>query len=169
MDNFSKRITLQVPSSNLKLILRTALSDDLPNLREWKNANSSYFFHKDEISPAQQQAWFHSYQQRPEDFMFMLFVDDIAIGCMGIRQLPEAWDVYNVILGVANYGGQGLMSTAFQEMLGFAATHSPLPITLQVLKHNPALTWYQKNGFVITTEHQAHFSMVYQSEIHLLR
>jgi len=163
MKDLNKNITIPVSVKELKISLRTANEGDLPDLRQWKNEQREFFFFKDEISPEQQLEWYRAYRKRPEDYMFIVILEEIAMGCMGIRLIDDVWDVYNVILGLANHGGKGLMSGAFQAMLRFAASRRPNPITLRVLKHNPAVCWYQKNGFLITAEQPDHFCMSYQS------
>ncbi len=164
MKDLKKNITIIVSVDDPKMMLRTANEDDLTNLRQWKNDHREFFFFKGEISPEQQLEWFRAYQKRPEDYMFIVYVEESAIGCMGIRLIDDVWDVYNVILGSADYGGRGIMSKAFKKMLSFAVSRYPGQITLQVLKHNPAVDWYQKNGFLITSEQPDHFCMLYQSE-----
>ena len=159
-----KNFSLPISGAAQNLILRTAEERDLSALREWKNAQSEFFFYKGQISPEQQAQWFRGYQERPEDFMWMVQADQLTIGCMGIRQIDDVWDVYNVILGSDKHSGKGLMSQAFQTMLAFATTRAPRPITLKVLKQNPAVTWYQKNGFVISAEEDAHFFMSFQAK-----
>ncbi len=161
MDNSTTKIVIPVLNDVIKLELRTINYQDLDSLRTWKNEQREYFFFKDLISQEQQRKWYLSYQERPEDHMFVVVVNDVSIGCMGIRLLDGNWDVYNVILGLKNYGGKGLMSNAFQAMLQFADSRHPNQITLQVIKENPAIVWYQKNGFKIISEHPAYFYMTY--------
>jgi RimJ/RimL family protein N-acetyltransferase len=157
-----KNISLPVSDTNLRIILRTANKEDLNNLRKWKNEHRDFFFFKGIITPEQQREWFRNYQSSPENYMFIVTEGGKAFGCMGIRLIDSAWDVYNVILGSPKHGGKGLMSKAFQAMLRFALLRHPLPITIQVLKHNPAMAWYQKNGFVITSEQPDHYCVLFQ-------
>jgi len=165
MDNLNKKnVRIPIHDERLQLSLRTANEVDLPNLRQWKNEQREFFFFKGEISPEQQRAWFRTYQERGDDYMFIVRVDETAIGCMGIRLLDDVWDVYNVIRGSADHGGKGLMSRAFQTMLHFATSHCPNTIAVQVLKNNPAMGWYKKNGFVIMSEQPDHFCLSYQPE-----
>jgi RimJ/RimL family protein N-acetyltransferase len=159
-----KTIALPVCEDAPNLWLHTANETDLSNLREWKNKHRHFFFFNDEITPDQQAAWFLSYQGRPKDFMFMVKLEEEAIGCMGIRLIDNIWDVYNVILGLSQFQGRGLMGKAFEAMLGYAMSRHPTQITLKVLKHNPAVAWYQKNGFLITSEEEDHYSMSYLSD-----
>lgn len=159
-----ENLNIKAPGTDANLALRAAEERDLPALREWKNSQSEFFFFKGQISAEQQAAWFAGYQERPEDFMFMVDADTETIGCMGIRQLDDGWDIYNVILGSAAHSGKGLMSQAFQAMLAFATQRAARPITLKVLKHNPAVGWYQKNGFIINSEADDHFFMSFKAK-----
>lgn len=146
----------------VSLILKAANENNLENLRQWKNEQRKFFFHKDMITPEQQRAWFTQYQVRNHDYMFIVDLNGIAIGCMGIRLLDEEWDIYNVILGLPHYGKKGYMGKVFKTMLAYAQSISNCPITLQVLKANPAVEWYKKKGFVVAAEQADHYSMVYQ-------
>ena len=165
METSIKSFAIPVTAGPSRAWLRSANAADLKNLRHWKNQRREFFFHKEEISPEQQNRWFEAYQARPDDFMFMVMVGEEPAGCMGIRLVDgNTWDVYNVILGVSELRGSGLMSSALQALLRFAASHHPVPITLKVLKGNPAMGWYRKNGFVVAAEHPDHFSMSYRPE-----
>lgn len=157
--------TLSLLSGNKTLHLRSASILDLENLREWKNSERNYFFHQTLIEVEQQRSWFNTFCQRPNDYMLILEIDGVSIGCMGIRLLNNnAWDVYNVILGVASFGKQGHMSRALTAMLQVARNEFDFPIKLKVLRSNPALNWYQKNGFIIEYEETDHFGLLYQTQ-----
>jgi len=164
MGNLHKNIMVPVSSETLKVRLRAANEGDLSNLRHWKNEQREFFFFKNEIMPEQQYEWFRAYQKRPEDFMFMVMAAEDAVGCMGIRLVDNLWDVYNVILGSKQFGGKGLMSRALQAMLCFAASRHNNQIALKVLKQSPAVDWYKKNGFFVTSEEKDFYSMSYQLE-----
>jgi ribosomal protein S18 acetylase RimI-like enzyme len=157
-------LLINVPDESNQAVLRAANRLDLLNLRNWKNAQRAFFFHTEEITEGQQQAWFDTYQSRPQDYMLIVDVNGRAIGCMGIRLLEAEWDVYNVIVGDAIYAKKGYMGKAFQAMLAFAASQTLRPITLKVLKHNPAVSWYQKQGFEITAEQLDHFQMSFKTQ-----
>lgn len=120
---------------------------DLENLRVWKNANRQSFFYQQVITPAAQQDWFRAYSEREDDFMFVICNGKHDIGCMGIRLRDGVWDIYNVILGDENFGGKGLMSRAIAMMCSFALANRSVAVTAKVLKSNPALRWYLRNGF----------------------
>ena len=160
-----KSTTHIMVSTDPKLELRAVGQKDLEFLRQWKNKQKQFFFHQEEISASQQIKWFVSFVKRPYDFMFMTVYEQQVFGCMGIRWQEDHWDIYNVILGQMSFGGRGLMGKAFAALLTYANTLKPALISLQVLKHNPAVGWYQKQGFEITATHETYFSMSYQSKL----
>lgn len=161
MISIKKQCVETVYDKNI-LQLRSAEGADIEYLRELKNSHREYFFHRLEITQEQQAAWFATYQSRPNDFMFIVWLNGVRIGCMGIRLLDNAWDVYNVILGDQQYKGAGWMGRAFQTMLSFATGIHQAPIGLSVLKNNPAIWWYEKNGFKVETESSDHFVMLFE-------
>lgn len=144
------------------LELRSAGEADLERLRQWKNEQRQFFFHQEKISVDQQRQWYESFEKRPNDLMLMTVYEHQVFGCMGIRWREDHWDIYNVILGLQDFGGRGLMGLAFSALLDYAAALKPAHITLQALKHNPAVNWYQKQGFIITETQESYFSMMYQ-------
>ena len=156
-------IQLDFRSNNQDLCLRSANAADLENLRNWKNSQHRFFFNQDLINTEQQQQWFSQFAQRPHDYMLMVCVQSKAIGCMGIRLLNSEWDIYNVILGDATYGRKGHMGRALSTMIDMTLQQSNLPITLKVLKNNPAVGWYLKNGFVSLFEADDHYGLSYQA------
>ncbi len=156
-------IQLDFRSNNQDLCLRSANAADLENLRNWKNSQHRFFFNQDLINPEQQQLWFSHFAQRPHDYMLMVCIQSTAIGCMGIRLLNSEWDIYNVILGDATYGRKGHMGRALSTMIDMTLQQSNLPITLKVLKNNPAVGWYLKNGFVSLFEADDHYGLSYQA------
>jgi RimJ/RimL family protein N-acetyltransferase len=145
------------------LHLRAAAVADMEHLRAWKNAQRQFFFYQEVISPEQQRTWFDAFVQRPDDYMLMVEYQGTPMGCMGIRLLETEWDIYNVILGDGTHGKQGHMGRAFAAMLALAQQQHDLPITLKVLKHNPAVGWYLKNGFVKASEAEDHYGLHYQA------
>jgi ribosomal protein S18 acetylase RimI-like enzyme len=154
-------IRVSVPSQR-GLELKSVSEEDLENLRIWKNKNKEFFFHKEDITTSQQKLWYESFIQRPYDLLFMTVLDGKTFGCMGIRLLDGYWDVYNVILGIPLFSKQGLMGKAFFELLCYSMWVKRFPITLHVLKRNPAVGWYQKQGFSILEEHSDYFVMKFE-------
>ena len=141
--------------------------NDLETIRIWKNKNSNYFFHTEIITKDLQLDWYSKYILRDEDYMFVILKDNVVFGCMGIRKIDLQWDIYNVILGIESYGKRGYMSKAFKKMNDFSQEIYSLPITLKVLKHNPAVSWYLKNNFVITSIDENYYSMLLLNKLKL--
>jgi len=164
MNAFDKSTIHIVVPAVPALVLRSAGQSDLELLRQWKNAQKQFFFHQQEITQEQQLNWYESYIERPYDLMLMVEFEHRLFGCMGIRWQENHWDIYNVILGLQEFGGRGLMGHAFAAMLDFAGSLKAGPISLQVLKHNPAVKWYLKQGFEITETHDSFFFMIFQPQ-----
>ena len=133
-----------------EVTLRTAGPQDQENLRNWKNSNRQRFFFQGIISPQAQEDWFARYVARERDYMFMVEAEKREIGCMAIRWEDGAWDIYNVILGRPDGGRKGHMRGALQMMCSFALGVSRATVAAKVLKDNPALEWYCRNGFMVT-------------------
>jgi ribosomal protein S18 acetylase RimI-like enzyme len=163
MCDFKKDEVFIVIDESIKLILRSAKNHDIENLRNWKNEQKNFFFHQEEIDSEMQIKWFVAYQSRTFDIMTILELDGIPFGCMAIRYKEINWDIYNVILGVKEYGGKGYMGKAFEKLLDLGYGLKQIPITLQVLKHNPAVSWYIKQGFEIKNTHDSFYSMSHKN------
>ena len=161
-------VTLEVRSAAHKEVaLRTISVSDLSNLRTWKNGNKASFFDQREISTKQQHEWFSAYQRRNDDCMFIVEYEHSPVGCMGFRQLDDSIDIYNVIRGSRD-NGRATMSFALEIMIAHIATSHPgVPITSMVLKDNPALDWYLRNGFKLNVEHETHWVIRF-SEVELI-
>jgi RimJ/RimL family protein N-acetyltransferase len=142
--------------SHAAVELRTIRESDQPQLRAWTNQNRQYFFFKELISEFAQQEWFGKYLTRDDDYMFIVRAEGCSIGCMGIRVLEDTWDVYNVILGEQRFSGRGYMGQALQTMCSWAAELRPIRISARVLKDNPAINWYCRNGFKVVATHDDH-------------
>ena len=158
---FSKQDKLIKVESYPGVFITLNIMNYLNDLRVWKNRNKNFFYYKKNISMSEQRSWFQSYLDRPSDYMFVVLFNGDRVGCMGVRNIGLAWDVYNIILGEVHYGGRGIMSSAFQAMLRFCGEQNELPITLEVLKDNPAINWYRKNGFLPIYESADSVNMKY--------
>lgn len=144
-----------------EITLRTIDVDDLENLRIWKNNHRNAFFYKEIITADAQKRWYDGYLEREHDFMFIIRHNDLPIGCIAFRRFDDRIDIYNVIMGCKEMGGKGYMGTALRMILDKAAQRYPgLPLTLMVLKENPALHWYLKNGFSKAREHETYFDLI---------
>ena len=150
---------LFLQSNELSLRLGSIQESDGEKLREWKNANRHAFFFQDIITPDQQAHWFEKYQSRADDYMFMVIVEAQTIGCMGFRMIERCADIYNLILGERAWGGKGLMSQAMRLMCSFILSDFSREIGAQVLRSNPAIRWYQQNGFRAYLTHDTFIEM----------
>jgi hypothetical protein len=146
--------------------LRAIDGGDLEELRTWKNANKGSFFLRSDITPEQQSNWFDSFSQRHDDHMFVVEQQTPTgwekIGCMGYRLLEDEGcvDGYNIIRSRRIEPASFTMSDAFRLMLAQAAGKYPgFPLKLKVLTGNPAVAWYERNGFRITERSDDHVEM----------
>jgi len=139
--------------SDSSVELRTIGESDQPTLLAWKNQSRQYFFFKELISESAQREWFGQYLARDDDYMFVVRVKGDSIGCMGIRLITDTWDVYNVILGDLRFAKKGYMYQALHTMCRWAVGQYPVRISAKVLKDNPAIDWYSRNGFRIVSTH----------------
>ena len=160
----SEHLTIAGSGNPTDLTLRAADWNDQDSLRNWKNNYRQFFFSKAVILPEQQMEWFRGYGARERDYMFMVEVGGRAIGCMGVRLLENAWDVYNVILGEPAAGGKGHMSRALRLMLAFAYCRRSCAVQLKVLRSNPAAEWYERNGFRVVAEGDDHLLMRHERD-----
>ena len=139
---------------------------DIEDLREWKNANKGSFFLRQDITSEQQGEWYAKFREQEDNFMFV--VEQLLgqqwekIGCMGFRYLPDenCVDGYNIIrsrkIGDASFS----MSDAFRTMLAHADSVYPdMPLRVKVLSENPAVAWYERNGFTTIGARDGYYLM----------
>jgi len=139
---------------------------DLHKLMEWKNMNKGAFFFKGVITFEMQKKWFDEYQRKANDFMFIIVVDTKDIGCIGARFLNGFWDIYNIILGEAEYRGMGLMKMAWQAIIEFILQLRVAPIAFMVVKENViGVRWHKNNGSKIVSEGPDYYLMQYEASI----
>ena len=73
-------------------------------------------------------------------------------------------DIYNVILinksGNKMYLSKGYMGQAFKVMTNLAKELKIGPIKLNVIKRNPAIKWYEKQGFKIINSYKSYHIMI---------
>lgn len=144
------------PEPAEEYVLRSIGPGDQELLRVWKNLHRHAFFHRDIITPQAQAAWFAGYLARPLDWMFMVKAEGRAGGCLGWREWRGRSDIYNVMRGETAWGGPGLMSRALGLMMSHLLASGRADIVARVIRGNPALGWYQRNGFVLDEERDDH-------------
>lgn len=151
---------ISIPS-NPDLSLRLIDETHIESLRIWKNKSASSFFNTSTISRQQQTRWYSNYTNSSFNFMFVCKHTSVCFGCMGIRLIDKIWDVYNVILGLDDYGSRGYMSLCLHEMISSVLQLHNAPVQLSVLSANPAVRWYQKNNFRQISSHSNYIKMQY--------
>ncbi|MDD5676909.1 MAG: GNAT family N-acetyltransferase [Kiritimatiellae bacterium] len=143
-----KPIATLYADQSIPFLMRTIGADDIELLRGWKNEHRQFFFYKKIITLEQQQAWYQRWSQEMHDHMFIIEVENRKVGCIGIRLFQDTADVYNVILGDKQFGGKGIMSQALCATVAFSQLLYPvIPVCVRVLQTNPAIAWYERNGF----------------------
>ncbi len=158
-----KPIATLCASHPIPLSLRTIDEEDIEQLRKWKNEHRDFFFYKKVINEGEQKAWYQRWAQEDLDNLFIVESADQKVGCIGVRKFENTADVYNVILGDKRFGGTGLMSEALCATVAFGQMLYPgLPVCVRVLRANPAIGWYERNGFVRTAENDEFVTMVWQ-------
>lgn len=145
--------------------MKTIDANDIEELRKWKNKHKDSFFYKNIISIEEQIEWYEKYCNRQNDFMFVIFFKENRVGCIGFRMIHEVVDIYNVILGESQYSSQGIMKRALDILLNYIMQYYNYDITAKVLKSNPAITWYQKNGFEIVTTYNDYYLIKFNNLI----
>lgn len=152
-------LVLQTPDKP-DVSVRSIVESDNENLRRWKNDHRGSFFFQAVISADDQKAWFRQYEQRDNDHMFVVEKNGEPVGCLGYRWLENGEaDIYNVILGNKQFERQGVMSQALSLVTEHISKQSGATIGMKVLKSNPAVAWYRKNGFQIVSEQPDHYEM----------
>ena len=84
------------------------------------------------------------------------------IGCMGFRLLADEGcvDAYNIIRSRKIEPAGFTFADPFRLMLAYAdSLCSELPIRCKVLSENPAVQWYERNGFAKVEERDGYFLM----------
>ncbi len=139
--------------------LRTADFDDIELLRNWKNNRRQYFFNKSVITRDEQEKWFRNFLKKEDDYIFIVNYLEAKAGCIGFRLFEKDIDIYNVILGEKKFSSMGIMSFSLILMCSYIADNYEKNITVRVLSDNPAIRWYEKNGFVLKEKRDDHVYM----------
>ena len=143
--------SFRIFSTDNAIELETIADDDLEMIRKWKNENRYAFFYDKIITPEEQEQWYKGYLEREDDFILIIELNSIKVGCLGFRLLEDSVDIYNVILGHKGYGSKGVMSRASQILYSYIIDNYNRTIELKVLaNNNTAINWYKKNGFFET-------------------
>jgi diamine N-acetyltransferase len=145
------------PVGNGTVRLRLLREEDLPLTLAWRNQDQirRWFFNSNLIDPDQHAGWFHQYQERDDDFVFI--IEEVNAGCRPVGQVA----LYHIdwSLKMAEYGRLMIGDpTARGKGLACSATNLVLHIGFQVLgldevylevfaDNDQALKVYQRCGF----------------------
>jgi len=152
-----------VPKRNLDPIpgrgieLRLLRPDDLERTLEWRNRdeNRQWFVHSDPIRLESHLAWFRKYQERDDDFVFVVESLEPRRTPIGQASLYDVdWDARTaefgrLLIGEPSARGQGFGLEATRALLGFGFDSLGLEqVHLEVFAHNAsAVKIYQRCGF----------------------
>ncbi len=139
--------------------LRLLEENDLPQTLAWRNQDHirRWFFTSDRLTPEQHFAWFTRYQQRDDDFVFI--IEELGPGSRPIGQAA----LYNVdwargtaefgrlMIGPANAAGRGLARAATSALVALAFDQLGLQeVYLDVMPDNiRAIRVYETCGFKV--------------------
>lgn len=158
-----KQALAPIIGSRLRLRLLTAA--DLPLTREWRNQAHirTWFLSSAVISAEQHARWFSAYNQKANDFVFIIEeTHDLhkPVGQISLYDIDwdRRWAAYGrLLIGEPAATRRGLATEATQLLLAYAFDHLGLEtLQLEVRQNNLiAIGLYQKCGFyIIDTDSQ---------------
>lgn len=139
--------------------LRPLILADLPLTLAWRNQDTvrPWFFYSEIIQPEQHRAWFNSYYERDDDFVFVIEetstlqspVGQVAIYHVDWEQ--QRAEFGRLMIGDSRARGLGLAKGATVLALEFAERYLGMrEIYLSVYESNAAaLSIYRSCGFVV--------------------
>ncbi len=142
--------------------VQPATENELEYLRNWKNENRFSFHYQEVISSSQQKAWFEKFVLDKNSQIYILFLQERPVACVGYRYGKTQRDVelFNLICGAPEYQGSGLMKTFFDSTRMALQSKGISQIHLEVLKSNQrGVAWYLRQGFITIREEKTFFEM----------
>lgn len=151
------------PIIEAQIQLRLLTEADLPMTLHWRNQDNirRWFIHSDVITSQQHQAWFEQYNQKENDFVFIIEEQEMLgrpigqVALYNIDQLKKQAEFGRLLIGEQEARGKGLARLATELLLTFAFDYFELnQIFLEVFDSNtPAITIYHQCGFKCTDQH----------------
>jgi len=145
------------PLVNGRMRLRLLEEADLAMTLAWRNQDHirQWFLHSDVITPEQHRAWWQRYQDRDDDFVFVIEETETLkrpVGQVSLYNIDWAEgraEFGRLLIGDAEANGQGLARLATSRLVDEALGNWGLnEVYLEVLVTNaPALAIYQSCGF----------------------
>lgn len=163
------------PIVGRRIRLRLLEAHDLPTTLAWRNQDHirKWFFHSDLIDPHQHQAWFARYQERDDDFVFI--IEDVGgtrrpIGQVALYNLDwvaRRGEFGRLMIGERSAEGKGLAKEVTLLLVDEALTRWGLAeVFLEVKDENQrAITLYQSCGFSIRSRAGGVVTCVRQSPL----
>jgi diamine N-acetyltransferase len=142
--------------------LRLLLAGDLPRTLAWRNQDHirRWFFFSDPLTPEQHAAWFEQYQERDDDFVFI--IEDVQgsgapVGQVAIYHIDwpaRRAEFGRLMIGEPSAAGKGLARAATELVLRIAFEDLALDeVYLEVFANNAAaISIYEKSGFKLTDQ-----------------
>src|SRR6476659_8493928 len=143
--------------------LRLLEEADLPMTRAWRNQDHirKWFFNSDLIAQERHQAWWRQYQDRDDDFVFIIEETETLkrpIGQVAIYNIDWAdrrAEFGRLMIGEVDAQGQGLAGLATATVVDAILTAWEIDeVYLEVIEANvPALAIYRACGFLELGRH----------------
>jgi diamine N-acetyltransferase len=147
-------------------LLRPLELHDLPTTLAWRNKPEvrRCFRTTDEIHLDSHKDWFSKYVDLPNDFMFIIEVDEKPVGQLGIYHISDdrhSAEFGRLLIGEPCCQGRGIARAATTEILRYAfEALQIIRVFLEVRLDNvPALGLYQSLGFMKVQEDQGFVHM----------
>ena len=141
-----------------RIRLRLLAAEDLPLTLRWRNRDEvrRWFFHADKITSQQHLQWFEQYQERDDDFVFV--IEDVRnnyrpVGQVALYHLDREKSIAEfgrLMIGEPDALGKGFARAATVSVLEFGFKQLDLDtIYLDVYSNNKnAISLYRYVGFV---------------------
>jgi diamine N-acetyltransferase len=168
----SKRLI--APRQDERVRLRLLERADLPRTLAWRNQEHirRWFFFSDPLTPDQHAAWFEQYQQRDDDFVFI--IEDVQAGGAPVGQVAlyhidwptRRAEFGRLMMGEASAAGKGLARAATRLVLRIAWEDLALgEVYLEVFANNAAaIAVYEKVGFRLAERDEQVWKMSIRSD-----
>lgn len=145
--------------------LRLIEEADLETTLSWRNRDDARIWFKTSVplTLEQHRAWFHSYLNRDEDFLFVVELEGKPVGQASVYNIR--WDEGSAELGrflaAPDARGKGLISQACGELMEFCRASLGLSyLYLEVLETNEqAIRVYKRNNFGEESRYDGLFRM----------
>ncbi|SDA91060.1 GNAT family N-acetyltransferase [Mesorhizobium qingshengii] len=136
------------------IVLRLVEERDLKTILDWRNRDDArvWFKTSDKLAFDRHLAWYNSYLQKEDDFLFLVEVDGRSVGQCGIYDIDENAGSAEVgrFLVAPEMAGKGYIGRSCAEIVRFGTQFLKLSyLFLEVMEQNTkAIRLYTREGFV---------------------